>query len=264
MNLKNKWVWVTGASSGIGRALAIECSKYECNLVLMSRNEAQLQETAANLSNTNGRNLIQVLDLENSDSIHEAVNALKAQNIPIDVLINCGGISQRSLALDTPEAVERKIFEVDYFGTILITKLVLPVMMARGGGQIVTVTSLVGIIGSPKRTSYSASKHALHGFFDSLRAELYHDNIRVTLVCPGFIRTNISYSALTAQGIPQNTMDQKTDDGMNPDVLAIKTVKGIIREREEIYVGGKEILAIYLKRFVPSIFSRILRNAKVT
>ncbi|WP_396336195.1 SDR family NAD(P)-dependent oxidoreductase, partial [Klebsiella pneumoniae] len=129
-----------------------------------------------------------------------------------------------------------------------------PQMIKNGGAQIAVITSLVGIIGSPKRTSYSASKHALHGFFDSLRAELFNENIKVTIICPGFIRTNISLSAVTGDGIAQNKMDEKTDGGMDPAKLAKKAVRGIANEKEEIYIGGKEILAIYLKRFVPGIF----------
>lgn len=145
-----------------------------------------------------------------------------------------------------------------------LTKALLPQMIEKGGGQIAVITSLVGIIGSPKRTSYAASKHALHGYFDSLRAELFNEKIKVTIICPGFIRTNISLSAVTGDGQAQNKMDEKTDSGMEPSKLAKIAVKGIANQKEEIYIGGKEILAIYLKRFVPGIFSRILRNAKVT
>lgn len=137
-------------------------------------------------------------------------------------------------------------------------------MIKNGHGHIAVTTSLVGHIGSPKRTTYAASKHALHGYFDSLRAELFDSNIKVTLMCPGFIRTNISLSAVTGDGTQQNMMDEKTGNGMDPARLAVKAINGIEREKEEIYIGGVEILAIYLKRFVPGIFSKILRKAKVT
>lgn len=263
MGTKNKWVWITGASSGIGRALAIEFSKTNCHLVLLSRNEVELQNTAS-LCTGSGRKVIQTLDLSDKDSITNAVDLLMSENIPVDILVNNGGISQRSSALETEDEVARKIFEIDYFGTVSLTRMLLPGMIARGGGQIAVITSLVGIIGSPKRTTYSAAKHALHGYFDSLRAELFREKIQVTIICPGFIRTNISMSALTASGKPQQMMDDKTDKGMSPQRLAVKVVRGILRGKEEIYVGGKEILAIYLKRFVPGIFSKILRNSKVT
>ena len=263
MELKEKWVWITGASSGIGRSIALEFSYHNSNLVLLSRNMEELKKTASSC-NPASKIVIQEIDLADNKSIERAVNALKEQSIPIDILVNNGGISQRALAVDTMDEVSRRIFDVNFFGTIHLTRALLPTMIAQGGAHIAVVTSLVGIIGSPKRTSYSASKHALHGYFDSLRAELYHDKIGVTLICPGFIHTNISLSAVTGDGKAQNTMDEKTGNGMNPDVLAKKVVKGIRTEKEEIYVGGIEILAIYLKRFVPGIFSKILRKAKVT
>ncbi|MCO6462495.1 MAG: SDR family oxidoreductase [Saprospiraceae bacterium] len=263
MDLKDKWVWITGASSGIGRAIAIEFSFHHCNLVLLSRNIDELKKTAS-ACNPEVQIVIQTIDLADNKSIDQAVASLKDQAVPLDILINNGGISQRSLAIDTLDEVSRRIFDINFFGTIYLTRALLPGMIARGGAHIGVVTSLVGIIGSPKRTSYSASKHALHGYFDSLRAELYHEKIGVTLICPGFIRTNISMSAVTGDGKAQNTMDEKTGNGMDPAVLAKKVVRGIQQEREEIYIGGKEILAIYLKRFVPGIFSRILRKAKVT
>ncbi|MBK6374375.1 MAG: SDR family oxidoreductase [Saprospiraceae bacterium] len=263
MDIKDKWVWITGASSGIGRALAIEFSYHGCNLVLLSRNIAELEVTAGKC-NPNIKAIIQSIDLSDPTSITGAVAHLRVKNTPLDILVNNGGISQRSAAIETQDGVARKIFDINYFGTVNLTKALLPQMIEKGGGQIAVITSLVGIIGSPKRTSYAASKHALHGYFDSLRAELFNEKIKVTIICPGFIRTNISLSAVTGDGQAQNKMDEKTDSGMEPSKLAKIAVKGIANQKEEIYIGGKEILAIYLKRFVPGIFSRILRNAKVT
>lgn len=263
MDIKDKWVWITGASSGIGRALAIEFSYHGCNLVLMSRNTKELEITAKKC-NPNINIIIEEIDLGDSASIDKAVRSLLDKNTSIDILVNNGGLSQRSAAIETQEDVAKKLFDVNYFGTVHLTNSLLPVMIKNGGGQIAVMSSLVGIIGSPKRTTYSASKHALHGFFDSLRAELFNQNIQVTIICPGFIRTNISLSAVVGDGTAQNKMDEKTSNGMDPAKLAIKVVKGISRGKEEIYVGGKEILAIYIKRFFPSIFSVILRKAKVT
>ncbi|HMY85287.1 MAG TPA: SDR family NAD(P)-dependent oxidoreductase [Saprospiraceae bacterium] len=264
MELNDKWVWVTGASSGIGKAIAIELSFHKANLVLMSRNVSELKKTA-DACNPNVNIIIQPIDLADNASIDEAVRVLlHDKKIPPHILINNGGISQRATALDTVDAVTRKIFDINFFGTVYLTRALLPRMIEMGGARIAVITSLVGIIGSPKRTSYSASKHALHGYFDSLRAELYKEQIGVTLICPGFIRTNISLSAVTGDGTAQNTMDEKTGNGMDPAKLAKIAVRGIMREKEEIYIGGKEILAIYLKRFVPTIFSKILRKTKVT
>jgi short-subunit dehydrogenase len=114
------------------------------------------------------------------------------------------------------------------------------------------------------RSSYAASKHALHGFFDSLRAELGHTPIQVTLICPGFVRTNVSLNALTGDGSRQNKMDDATDKGMQPERLARKILRAIEQGKEEAYFGGKEVLGVYLKRFFPRYFSRLIKKAKVT
>lgn len=122
----------------------------------------------------------------------------------------------------------------------------------------------MGKFAAPLRSSYAAAKHGLHGFFDTLRAECYDDNVKVTLVCPGFIRTNISKNALSANGKAQGTMDDATGKGMLPSVLATKILNAVIKEKEEVLFGGKEILAVYIKRFFPSLLNRIVRKAKVT
>jgi short-subunit dehydrogenase len=152
---------------------------------------------------------------------------------------------------------------VNYFGTITLTKALLPNMLMHQLGHIVTITSLTGKFGSPFRSSYAASKHALHGFFDSLRAELNDAHIKVTLICPGFIRTNVSRNALTGDGSRLGTMDEATDKGMDPKRLAYKILDAIEKGKEEAYIGGKEVLGVYLKRFFPRRFSKILLKAKV-
>jgi short-subunit dehydrogenase len=181
----------------------------------------------------------------------------------IDILINNGGISQRSLAKDTALEVDQKLMAINYFGTVALTKAVLPSMLTHHLGHIVTITSLTGKFGTPYRSSYAASKHALHGFFDSLRAELVQASIKVTLVCPGFVRTNVSINALTGSGSKLGTMDEATDKGMDPDQLARKILRAIENEKEEVYFGGKEVLGVYMKRFFPRYFSKMLQKAKV-
>ena len=153
--------------------------------------------------------------------------------------------------------------DVNYFGTVALTKAVLPAMLMHQLGHIVTITSLTGKFGSPYRTSYAATKHALHGFFDSLRAELSDTHLRVTLICPGFIRTSISLNALTGDGSRLGTMDETTDRGLEPEVLAHKILRSIEQGKEEAYFGGKEVLGVHLKRFFPAYFSRLIRKAKV-
>ncbi|RLD76439.1 MAG: short-chain dehydrogenase, partial [Bacteroidetes bacterium] len=131
-------------------------------------------------------------------------------------------------------------------------------------GHITVISSVTGKIGVPLRSAYAASKHALHGFFDTLRAEIWRENISISIICPGFIKTNISKNALKADGTAQNTMDPATEKGIEPSALAEKIIQVISKKKEEIVIAGKENLAIYLKRFLPGLLSKIIKKAKVT
>jgi short-subunit dehydrogenase len=180
-------------------------------------------------------------------------------------LINNGGISQRSLAEHTLLEVDKRIIEVNYLGTVVLTKAILPHFIKNKKGHVVVTTSIVGKIGTPLRSSYAASKHALHGFFDSFRAENHKNNIVVTLICPGFVNTNISRNALTATGLQQNILDSATAAGMSPEYCATLMVKAIVKKKEEVYIAGiKEIFGVYVKLFFPRLFSILVRNIAVT
>ena len=181
----------------------------------------------------------------------------------LDLLLHNGGISQRSLIKETQLEVDRRLMEVNYFGTVALTKAVLPYFIQNKKGHFAVVTSLVGKFGSPYRSSYAGAKHALHGFFDTLRAEHYQDNIAVTLICPGFIHTQVSVNAVTGDGSPLGEMDQAQAQGMSAEACADQLLRALLRKKEEVYIGGKETWAVYLKRFFPGIFSRILRKANV-
>lgn len=262
---KNKRVWITGASSGIGEALAHALADRGSHLIISARNEQELNRVAADCASAGAASVIvQPLDLAQHDAIPGIVEKILRQVGKVDILLNNGGISQRSLAKDTSLEVDKKLMNVNFFGTVALTKAVLPNMLTHQLGHIVTITSLTGKFGTPLRSAYAASKHALHGFFDSLRAELGNTPIQVTLICPGFVRTNVSVNALTADGSKQNKMDDATDHGMPPEVLAQKVLRAIEQGKEEVYFGGKEVLGVYLKRFFPGYFSRLLKRTKVT
>ncbi|RZS96902.1 SDR family oxidoreductase [Cecembia calidifontis] len=260
--MNQKTIWITGASSGIGEALVNAYDSLGHKTIISARNQAALEQIKEKANNPKNIYVLP-LDLNAPDSFaiktKEAIEAFGK----IDVLINNGGISQRSLAAETSLAVDRKIMEVNFFGTIGLTKELLPHFMKNKSGHFVAISSLVGKFGTPYRSAYAASKHALHGFFDSLRAEHYKDNIYVTIVCPGFIRTHVSINALTGDGTPLNQMDEAQDKGMSPEQCAKEIIKAIEKQKEEVLVGGKEKYAVYLKRFFPGIFSKILRKAKV-
>lgn len=259
---QNKVVWITGASSGIGEALAKAFADEGAKLILSSRRSDELERVKNTLKSINSDILILPLDLAETSK----TDALTKQVIDtfgrIDILINNGGISQRSLTKDTSLEIDRKVMEVNFFGTVALTKSVLPYMLKQKSGHIIAVSSIVGKFGFYLRSAYSASKHALHGFFESLRMEIYADNIKVLIVCPGKIRTNISVNALTGDGSKHSIMDESTDKGLSPEVCAQKILDGIKSNKEELLIGGSDLNAIWLKRFFPKLFSRIIRKQK--
>ncbi|GAB3224569.1 SDR family oxidoreductase [Algoriphagus aestuariicola] len=255
-------IWITGASSGIGEASAKRFSQNGYRVIISARKEGELnrvKEACANPSDV----LVLPLDLTDIPSFESKVDQAIARFGQVDAMLHNGGISQRSLIRETGLEVDRKLMEVNFFGTIALTKALLPHFISQKSGHFAVISSLVGIIGSPYRSSYAASKHALHGFFDTLRAEHYKDHITVTMICPGFIRTNVSVNAITADGSTLGQMDDAQANGMSPEDCATEIYAAITRKKEEVYIGGKETMAIYIKRFFPSIFSKIIRKAKV-
>lgn len=260
--MKNKIVWVTGASSGIGEALVYLLNNKGAKLIISSRNREALYRVKQSCKNSIDVHVLP-LDLEQTESLAEkTADALKIFG-RIDILINCAGISQRALALDTNLNVAQKIMNINFWGPVAISGEIVPAMILAGGGHIVVVSSLVGKFGTRFRSAYSASKHALHGYFDSLRIETEGQNINTTIVCPGFIKTNLTFSALVADGSAQNKMDDAQQNGMLPDACALEILKAITAKKNEVYIGGKEKYAILIKRFFPGYFSKMIRKAKV-
>ena len=264
MSFNNKVIWITGASSGIGKHLAIECSNLNAKLILSSRNLDALKAVKAFCKNPDNIKLI-TLDLENYITLETKVTEAMSCFGSIDILVNNGGISQRSLAKETSVEVDKRLMDINYLGTIALSKALLPHFIKQQNGHFVVTTSIVGKIGTPLRSSYAASKHALHGFFDSLRAETHKDNIDVTLVCPGFVNTNISLNALTGNGKAQNKMDTATKNGIAPERFAQLMAKAIYKKKQEVYIAGfKEKLGVYTKRFFPKLLSKMIRKLSVT
>ncbi|MBB6370005.1 SDR family oxidoreductase [Chryseobacterium shigense] len=260
----NKVVWITGASSGIGEALVHElAAKSNAKIILSSRNKDQLNTVAQKAGLDANRFMILPLDLENYKQMPDIVTQVIEKFGKIDILINNAGLSQRSLAMETDIEVDKRLIEVDFIGTVALTKSVLPYMVRNGGGHIAVVSSMMGIFGAPMRSSYAAAKHALHGFFDSLRAELYTKNIIVTIICPGFVQTNISINAVTGSGSLQGTMDDATMKGMPADIFAGKMLSAIRKKKNQASIGGQEVMGTYLKRFFPDLLAKIVRKAKV-
>jgi dehydrogenase/reductase SDR family protein 7B len=257
MRFRDKVVWVTGASSGIGEATAMAFSREGAKLVLSSRNGAELERVRKACDGEG--HLVLPLDLMRYDSLADATSQVLRHFDHVDVLVHSGGVSQRSLAADTDLATDRAIMDLNFFGTVALTKAVLPSMLARKSGHIVPISSVVGYVGTPLRSTYAASKHALHGFFDSLRAEVAKDGIVVTIICPGYVRTNVSRNALTGNGSAFGSMDDTHERAMRPEECARRIVDAVARRKEELVVGGMETWAVPLKRFIPRLVSRMVR-----
>jgi short-subunit dehydrogenase len=255
-----KTVWITGASSGIGEALAYEFAGKGYNLVLSARRKEVLEQVATRCTTSGNSVEIVPLDLTDIDSFPNIVSDVRKKVNRIDILINNGGISQRSPIIETPLEVDRKIFEVNYFGTIAFTKAVLPWMIETGGGNITAISSISGKFGFHLRASYSATKHALFGFYETLGLEHIKDKIYTTIVCPGRIQTNISKNAIDQSGMPTNEMDAGLQSGMPVEDCARKIVKGIEKNKRELWVGRKELLLVYIHKYLPRLFWRIAPN----
>lgn len=256
---KNKWVWITGASSGIGEALAIDLSSRGASLIISARNTKALEEVAKKCI---GKTLIVPLDLSIPEQITLAYQKVKQENIQVDILINNGGMSQRGLVKNTDLAVHRRLLEVNYFGSVQLTALVLPQMLERKKGHIVGVSSIVGQFGFPLRSSYAASKHALKGFLETLYLEENNNGIDVSIVYPGRINTEISRHALDEKGNPSAKMDEGLANGMDVNVCAKKIIRGIEKKKIEIFVGKRELLLLFIRRYTPAIFFKIAKNIK--
>ena len=261
-SIKGKVIWITGASSGIGEALTYELNKLECKLIISARRRAVL-EKVRNMCVKAENVAILPLDLADFESHLNAVRSAIEIYGKIDIIINNGGISQRSFIINTKFEVFKKMIDVNYLGTINLSKLLLPEFIKNKSGHFVTITSLMGKFGSPHRSGYCGAKHALHGFFDVLRMEHERDNINVTLVCPGFIQTDVAKNALTGDGSAQEKEDKATEGGMPVAVCAQKIIKSIERNKYEVYIGGKETMGVYLKRFFPKILHRVVLKSEV-
>ena len=208
--------------------------------------------------------LIAPFDLAATEGLRDLVDQIWNAVGRVDVVIHSGGISQRSLIIDTDASVDRTMMEVNYFGTLAFTRALLPHMMAAGGGHFAVVTSVMGLFSAPLRSGYAGAKHAMHGWFEALRAEHHDDGIRVTMVSPGYVRTAISLNALTGDGTPQGTMDNATNNGITPERCAQVILRGIDRNRALVTPGKKEVLGYWLARYAPNLLRRIARSARVT
>lgn len=257
----SKVVWITGASSGIGEQLAYLYAEQGHQIIISARREGELARVQNNCAHPS-RVLVLPLDLTQPDHFPELVRKAIDRFGRIDLLINNGGISQRSKAHETPLEIDRRVMEVNYFGNIALSKALLPYLRQQKSGIIVPISSLAGEFGFYLRSAYSASKHALHGFYETLRLEEFENNIQVTLICPALIKTNISLEALDANGKPTGQMDKNQEKGMDAKVCAQKIIKAIQNKKHLALIGNGEQNAVRLKRWFPGLFFKIIKHKK--
>jgi dehydrogenase/reductase SDR family member 7B len=257
-----KVVWITGASSGIGEALVYAFAEMGSKVIASSNDQSGLERVIKNCAGFPGNIRGAVFDLSDTSGIESLVAGLVADEGGIDILLNIGGVSQRATILETPLWLDRKIMEINYFGTIALTKAVLPEMIKRGGGQIAATSSISGRFGFPLRSAYSASKQALHGFFETLLIEHSKDNIKVSVFIPGRVKTGISIHALTPDGKEHGKMDDGQAGGITPEEAAKTIINGLRRNKREILVGSSELLMLKIRKYLPSLFFRIAGRIK--
>jgi len=261
MYYNNKIVWITGGSSGIGEAMTKQLNEAGATVIISSRRMEELQRVKNSCKYPEKIECVR-LDVTDIAAVNQTAEKLLERYHRIDISILNAGVSQRSLAADTAFSVDKRLMDINYFGAISVAKALLPTMIQHQLGHFIVISSLSGKFGVALRTAYAASKHALHGFFDSLRAEVHEHNIKVTLVCPGYIRTNISMNALVGEGQKHGVMDQNQNKGLTPEAAAKKILRAAEKGKHEIAFGGKEVIAVYLKRFFPRLLAKILQKER--
>ena len=257
--MKNKVVIITGASSGIGKALAIEFAKLGAHIVITGRNEARLNEVAEILDGMKTRNLCLQLDVakekDNEILVNETLNTFGK----IDILINNAGISMRALFEEIEMDVFKKVMDINFYGTLYATKYCLPEIL-KTKGSIVGVSSINGYRGTPARTAYTASKYAMNGFMESLRTEVMHRGVHVLVACPGFTGTNIRNAALTADGTSQGESPRDEGKMMTAEEVAQGIIKAIQKRKRDIVFTTQGKLAVFLNKWMPGRMDKIVFN----
>lgn len=253
---RGKVVWITGASSGIGRALALAFGQAGARLILSARTRESLEAVARSSGAPETR--ILPFDLTRLTELPAvAASALECFG-GVDIMVHNAGVAVRDRAANISLEVHERVLRTNYLGPVLLTQALLPSMAARGGGRFVVISSLSGKYGGPLLAAYSASKHALHGFFDTLRGEEREHGITITIIIPGFIRTEITAHALTGAGRPFGRVLLLYREAMPPEECARRILRAVAQGKREALVGGLEMGTVYLQRWFPRLASRVI------
>lgn len=261
MHFKNKVIWITGASSGIGAELAIQLAQKGAKLILTARREDKLQEVKkACVTDTEACTILPA-DLLNNERLELVTQTAINTYGHIDIVIHTAGITQRSLAQETDISVYRTLMELNFFAPITITKHLLPHFAKNKSGHIVAISSMAGLMGFPKRTGYAASKHALKGYFETLQAEHNIPDLNITIVSPGRINTDLSLSAITADGSSYGKADSDLQQGISVHKCAERIIHAIANKKKHVIIAKEERLLYWFWWFIPNLYYRIARKA---
>jgi short-subunit dehydrogenase len=272
LSLAGKTVWITGASSGLGEALAHRFAQRGARLLLSARRvdrlervrDALLSKEVSSARSGATRPEVQLLPLDLADfpSLADKTSQALARMGRIDVMVHNAGVGQRGLVTESSFAVDRHLLDVNFLGPVAITKALLPSMIEARAGHFVVISSVLGLMSMKRRSGYCASKHALHGYFNALRAELDEQGVHVLLVCPGHIDSEFSQRALQADGRPHGVDEAKSRAGLSPDQCAEQTLRGLLRGESEIYPAKWETAGVYLNRLAPSLMRRVVARMR--
>lgn len=253
MKFKDRVVVITGASSGIGLAVAREFSAQGANLVLGARSIDKLHDIAAALA---GPALAVGCDVSCEEDCRRLIEEAVREFGRVDILINNAGLSMRALFDEVDLAVLRRLMDVNFWGTVGCTKYALPYIQATKG-SIVGISSVAGFHGLPGRTGYSASKYAMHGFLETVRIENLKKGVHVMIAAPGFTASNVRFSALTADGSAQGESPRDEKNMMTAQEVARRIAKGVARRKRTLVMDFNGRATVFIKKFAPSLLDKL-------
>lgn len=257
LDFKNKTALITGGGTGIGEALAYEYAKKGANVILTGRRIEPLQEVQKKCMQLGVEAWCKTVDMEKSETIDELVAWMHNEGHQIDFLLLNAGISQRALTLETDISVDRRLMEVNYFGGIYLVKS-LKEMFLKNGVHIAVVSSVSGVFGFPVRSAYCASKHAIHGFYETIALE--YPQIKTTILIPGRIHTDVSKNALDGKGNATGIMDPGQANGYDVNKCAKVAIKAIAKGKHQKVIGGFDTIMVPFYKYIPWLFRLIARN----
>jgi dehydrogenase/reductase SDR family member 7B len=257
--MKDKVVLITGATSGIGKALALAFGEAGAAVIITGRNEQNLEQTARELNRKNIKHLALQADVSQEADCARMVNETLQQFGKLDILVNNAGISMRAMFENLDLDVIRKVMDINFYGTVYATKYALPHIL-KTKGSIIGISSIAGYRGLPGRTGYSASKFAMHGFLETLRTELLDRGVHVMIACPGFTASNIRNTALAANGQAQGESPRDEAEMMSAEEVAARILKATRQRKRDLVMTTQGKLTVFLNKWLPGLTDRLVLN----